>query len=95
MALSGLGCATKATKAECEEGCSNVAQIMVHEAELLTRNDPELKGEQNQKIALDMVEGLAETTKTDCMRQCAKKGSRQKVKCLAKAKSSDDLELCR
>ncbi len=93
----GLGCAAKATKADCAKACENVTRLYLGAVEQESRSQEVLQGmgEEGATMAREMATLQLDFLSQECERECVSKpATQEQAECLMNAKSTEDLNKC-
>ncbi len=97
LAFAASGCVSKASDDDCKAACDNLATVTLGQIDELVKKDPDAAkaGAQGEKLVKRVAKGMLEEIQGQCMEQCQQKAPEEQAKCMASAKTLDELVACK
>ena len=90
------GCDTKATREECEGGCTNITTLVYAKLDETIHKDAQGESKERlNKLTMEFAKGMWDYFYDQCVKECEKHQTRKMTECMKNAGSIEEVKACK
>jgi len=94
--VCSMGCDTKATRQECEDGCKNITTIVYSKLDQTIKKDSEGENKQTiNELKMEYAKGMWDYFYDQCVQECQKHQTRKMTDCMKNAGTIEEVKACK